>query len=111
MPPWRSASRRQHFRRPPLRCAPWPAIWLVIPTYNEAANLDRSSRAAAELERAAPGDHRILIVDDNSPDGTGAIADALAAESTVEVLHRPGKAGSASLPGRLRARAAAAPSW
>ncbi len=71
------------------------AIWLVIPTYNEAANLDRIVRAArAELERAVPGEHRILIVDDNSPDGTGRIADSLAAELTgLEVLHRPGKSG------------------
>src|SRR5437763_12932358 len=53
-------------------------VWLVIPTYNEADNLDKLVRAAgAELDEAAPGDHRILIVDDNSPDGTGAIADAL----------------------------------
>ena len=71
------------------------AVWLVIPTFNEAENLERIVGASAvELERAAPADHRILIVDDNSPDGTGAIADALAARSgTVEVLHRPGKGG------------------
>src|SRR6201999_2395772 len=48
----------------------------------------------AELERAKPGDYRILIVDDNSPDRTGAIADELAAQSdSIEVLHRPGKSG------------------
>jgi len=48
----------------------------------------------AELDRIVPGDHRILVVDDKSPDGTGAIADALAAElPTVEVLHRPVKDG------------------
>ncbi|HEY6522886.1 MAG TPA: polyprenol monophosphomannose synthase [Solirubrobacteraceae bacterium] len=72
-----------------------PTIWLVIPTYNEADNVRNIvAAAAAELERAAPRDHRILIVDDNSPDGTGAIADELAAESdSVEVLHRPGKSG------------------
>jgi dolichol-phosphate mannosyltransferase len=70
-------------------------VWVVIPTYNEATNVERIVRAAdAELERIAPGEHRILIVDDNSPDGTGAIADALAAElPTVEVLHRPDKDG------------------
>ena len=70
-------------------------VWLVIPTYNEAENLPNIVRAAgAELEHAVPGDHRILIVDDNSPDGTGAIADALAAEHDwVEVLHRPSKSG------------------
>src|ERR1700759_1932712 len=70
-------------------------VCLVIPTYNEAENLRNIvAAAAAELARAAPGDHRILIVDDNSPDGTGAIADELAAEcEAVEVLHRPGKSG------------------
>ena len=56
-----------------------PPVWVVIPTYNEAANIDGIVRAAvAELERLAPGVHRVLIVDDNSPDGTGAIADRLA---------------------------------
>jgi dolichol-phosphate mannosyltransferase len=71
------------------------SVWLIIPTYNERANLDGIVHAAAaELERAAPGAHRILIVDDNSPDGTGAIADDLAEEiDAVEVLHRPAKAG------------------
>jgi dolichol-phosphate mannosyltransferase len=71
------------------------AIWLVIPTYNEAENLERIVDASsAQLERVAPADHRILVVDDNSPDGTGAIADAIAARSgSVEVLHRAGKGG------------------
>jgi dolichol-phosphate mannosyltransferase len=70
-------------------------VWVLIPTYNEAANLDRIVRsAAAELERVAPGEHRILVIDDNSPDGTGAIADSLSTEMTsVEVLHRAGKSG------------------
>jgi dolichol-phosphate mannosyltransferase len=71
------------------------SVWLVIPTYNEADNLPNIVRAAAAtLEQAAPGDHRILVVDDNSPDGTGAIADQLAEESeTIEVLHRAAKSG------------------
>ena len=71
------------------------AVWLIIPTYNEAVNLERIVDAArAELDRAAPADHRILIVDDNSPDGTGAIADSLAdRHEVVEVLHRAGKSG------------------
>jgi dolichol-phosphate mannosyltransferase len=70
-------------------------VWVVMPTYNEAENLQRIVLAAdSELERAAPGEHRILIVDDNSPDGTGAVADGLAAElDSVEVLHRTGKRG------------------
>ncbi|MDQ6836516.1 MAG: polyprenol monophosphomannose synthase [Actinomycetota bacterium] len=71
------------------------AVWLIIPTYNEAENLDPIVRAAKrQLEQSVPGDHRVLIVDDNSPDGTGAIADGLAAElDAVAVLHRPAKSG------------------
>ncbi len=70
-------------------------IWLIIPTYNEAVNLEAIvSASITELDRAAPGDYRILIVDDNSPDGTGLIADSLAGELEVlEVLHRPTKSG------------------
>jgi dolichol-phosphate mannosyltransferase len=70
-------------------------IWLVIPTYNEAANVGPIVRAvAAEMARIAPGEHRILIVDDNSPDGTGKLADALAAElDVVEIMHRTSKDG------------------
>ena len=70
-------------------------VWVVIPTYNEAMNIDGIVRAVdAELERLVPGEHRILIVDDNSPDGTGRLADELAAElGTVEVLHRSSKTG------------------
>lgn len=70
-------------------------VWVVIPTYNEAANLERILDAAAtELERLVPGEFRLLVVDDNSPDGTGMIADRLADErEPVEVLHRPRKEG------------------
>ncbi len=70
-------------------------VWLVIPTYNEAQNVGPIVRAAAaQLAEAAPGEHRILIVDDNSPDGTGVLADELARElEVVEVLHRAGKEG------------------
>jgi len=70
-------------------------VWLILPTYDEAENITPLVDAAlAELERAAPGGHRVLIVDDNSPDGTGAIADGLAARHpAVEVLHRPRREG------------------
>jgi dolichol-phosphate mannosyltransferase len=69
--------------------------WIVIPTYNEAANLERIVRAVgAQVEPAANGGYRILIVDDNSPDGTGQLADQLAGElDRVEVLHRADKEG------------------
>ena len=72
-----------------------PPVWVVIPTYNEAANIDGIVRAAvAELERLAPGVHRVVVVDYNSPDVTGAIADRLAESlPQVEVLHRPAKTG------------------
>jgi len=71
------------------------ATWVIIPTYNEAVNLERLVAAAcAELDRVAAGDYRILVVDDGSPDGTGAIADSLAKRSdAVAVLHRNVKAG------------------
>jgi len=69
--------------------------WLILPTYNEAENVEPIVRAAGEvLARASPEGHRVLVVDDGSPDGTGAIADGLAREcSWVEVLHRTSKNG------------------
>ena len=87
-------------------------VWVVIPTYNEAANIEGIVRAtAAELERLVPDSHQILVVDDNSPDGTGAIADRLAeASPRVEVLHRAAKTGlgHAYLAGFARALAGGA---
>ena len=63
---------------------------VVIPTYNEADNLGEIVR---RVRRCTP-DVDVLVVDDNSPDGTGALADRLAAEDPhVRVLHRPGKQG------------------
>jgi dolichol-phosphate mannosyltransferase len=71
-----------------------PAAWLVLPTYNEAENLERIVRAALPQLASATADHHILVVDDGSPDGTGEIADRLAAElEPVEVLHRTAKEG------------------
>ena len=66
-------------------------IVAVIPTYNEKENI--RDMAAAALA-ALPEDGGILFVDDNSPDGTGAIADSLAAaEPRIRVLHREKKEG------------------
>lgn len=63
---------------------------IVIPTYNEAANLEPLVGAL----RTYATDADILVVDDSSPDGTGEIADRLAADDpAVHVLHRPGKEG------------------
>jgi dolichol-phosphate mannosyltransferase len=71
-----------------------PAAWLVLPTYNEAENLERIVRASVPELAKATDDHHILVVDDGSPDGTGEIADRLAAElAPVEVLHRTAKEG------------------
>jgi len=67
------------------------SVWLVLPTYDEAANIE--AIVAAALEHLPPA-RRVLIVDDSSPDGTGEIADRLAAEhDEVAVLHRPRKQG------------------
>jgi dolichol-phosphate mannosyltransferase len=66
-------------------------MWLVVPTYNEASNIE--AIVTAVRERLDPPRH-VLVVDDSSPDGTGQIADRLAAEhSDVSVLHRPRKEG------------------
>jgi dolichol-phosphate mannosyltransferase len=69
--------------------------WLILPTYNEAENVRAIVHAAGEvLAQAAPGGFRVLVVDDGSPDGTGQLADALAAEHDwVQVLHRAEKNG------------------
>jgi dolichol-phosphate mannosyltransferase len=69
--------------------------WLVVPTYNEAENLESLVQAATKaLRKAAPEGFVMLVVDDNSPDGTGELADRLAAErDELRVLHRPTKGG------------------
>jgi dolichol-phosphate mannosyltransferase len=66
-------------------------ITIVTPTYNEAENLPKLVSALFSL----PLDLSVLVVDDNSPDGTGRIADELAAAhpGRVDVMHRPGKLG------------------
>jgi dolichol-phosphate mannosyltransferase len=67
------------------------SITIVTPTYNEAENLPKLVSALFSL----PLDLRVLVVDDNSPDGTGLVADELAAKhpGRVTVLHRPEKLG------------------
>lgn len=72
-----------------------PKALIVIPTYNEAENLE----PLVEQIRALPVTFDLLVVDDNSPDGTGEIADRLAARvpaqlaGAVYVMHRAGKQG------------------
>jgi dolichol-phosphate mannosyltransferase len=69
--------------------------WVVLPTFNEAENLERIVAAiVAVLEQEAPSGFRVLVVDDDSPDGTGEIADRLAAaNAAVVVLHRSEREG------------------
>jgi dolichol-phosphate mannosyltransferase len=75
------------------RMAGYPGVGrvlVVIPTYNEADNVVTITE---RLRRAVPT-AEVLVADDNSPDGTGAVADRLAAaDEFVHVLHRPGKEG------------------
>jgi dolichol-phosphate mannosyltransferase len=66
------------------------SVWVILPTYDEADNLE----AVVGGIRAAAPEAQVLVVDDNSPDGTGALAERLAREdAALHVLHRPGKAG------------------
>jgi dolichol-phosphate mannosyltransferase len=70
-----------------------PRILVSIATYNERDNL---APLIAQIQEAIPA-AEILVIDDNSPDGTGQLADQLAAEdSRIHVLHRPGKLGLGS---------------
>ncbi|WP_407917580.1 polyprenol monophosphomannose synthase, partial [Kitasatospora sp. NE20-6] len=65
-------------------------VLVIIPTYNEAENIER---IVSRVRTAVPEVH-VLVADDNSPDGTGDLADKLAAEDGhVRVLHRKGKEG------------------
>ncbi|GAA1894452.1 polyprenol monophosphomannose synthase [Streptomyces sodiiphilus] len=69
---------------------PLGRILVIIPTYNEAGNLPS---LLERLRTAVPQAH-VLVADDNSPDGTGKIADEIAAaDDLITVLHRPGKEG------------------
>ena len=75
---------------------------VIIPTYNESENIDS---IVGRLRRAVPA-AEVLVADDNSPDGTGLMADALASrDANVHVLHRLGKEGlgAAYLAGLVRA--------
>ena len=69
---------------------PGTGIWVIVPTYNEADNLGPITSAILEALPSAT----ILVVDDNSPDGTGRLADELAgADRRIQVLHRTAKQG------------------
>ena len=67
-----------------------PAVWVILPTYDEAENIGPISAAIL----AALPDATLLVVDDGSPDGTGQLADDLAAaDPRVKVRHRAAKQG------------------
>jgi len=69
---------------------------LVVPTYNEAGGIERLITTLDEIFKKNNLDGEIIVVDDNSPDGTGAIVDRLAESYPVRCLHRPGKLGLSS---------------
>jgi dolichol-phosphate mannosyltransferase len=75
---------------PSVGLAAGRGVWVVLPTYNERDNIERMATA---ILSALP-EASLLIVDDSSPDGTGKLADTIAArEERVSVLHRPAKEG------------------
>ncbi|HOZ36260.1 MAG TPA: polyprenol monophosphomannose synthase [bacterium] len=67
--------------------------WVIIPTYNEAENLPRLVEAIFDLKINGLS---VVVVDDNSPDGTGSLADQLSALYPLHVIHRAGKLGLGS---------------
>ena len=69
-------------------------VVICLPTYNERENLEPMVRALGRVARDFDQELRVLVIDDASPDGTGAIADKLASElHFVDVMHRPRKDG------------------
>ena len=70
---------------------------IVVPTYNEAGGIEKLVTTLTDVFRRNNLDGEIVVVDDNSPDGTGAIVDRLEREGyPVRCLHRPGKMGLSS---------------
>jgi dolichol-phosphate mannosyltransferase len=70
-----------------------PQLSMVMPTYNERERLEELVTAIFSAAQARNLNLELVIVDDNSPDGTGAVADALASRYPVKVVHRAGKLG------------------
>jgi dolichol-phosphate mannosyltransferase len=76
------------------KSVPSDRFLLCLPTYDERENLESMVEALAEMRAKAPIDGDVLVIDDSSPDGTGAIADRLAADRPwLHVLHRAQKEG------------------
>jgi dolichol-phosphate mannosyltransferase len=77
-----------------LSAVPMESVWVCLPTYNEAENLEAMAAALLRVFEEHGLDGTILVVDDDSPDGTGRIADRLAAaDARIAVLHRTAKEG------------------
>jgi dolichol-phosphate mannosyltransferase len=77
----------------PARIATAPTLALVVPTFNERERLPELVRAIFTAYDAGGVEGELVIVDDNSPDGTGAVADELARSFPIRVVHRGGKLG------------------
>ncbi|HYT73725.1 MAG TPA: polyprenol monophosphomannose synthase [Vicinamibacterales bacterium] len=77
----------------PARIATAANLALVVPTYNERDRLPELVRAIFDAYHAGGIEGELVIVDDNSPDGTGRVADELAARFPIRVVHRAGKLG------------------
>ena len=73
--------------------APTPTLTVVIPTYNERERIAELVTAIADVCGTAGIEVEIIVVDDNSPDGTGVVADELARRFRMQVVHRLGKLG------------------
>ncbi len=76
--------------------SPRPALTLVVPTYNERERLQELTDALFATTAEAGVALELVVVDDNSPDGTGALADELARTRRMQVVHRAGKLGLGS---------------
>ena len=77
----------------PARIATAPTLALVVPTFNERERLPELVREIFAAYTARGVDGELVIVDDNSPDGTGDVADELALSFPIKVVHRAGKLG------------------
>jgi dolichol-phosphate mannosyltransferase len=74
--------------------APNPPLFsIVVPTYNERDRLATLVETICGVAASAHLSFEVIVVDDNSPDGTGALADQLATRLPVRVVHRSGKLG------------------
>ncbi len=77
----------------PARTATAPTLSLIVPTYNERDRLPDLVKAVFDAYRDGGVEGDLVVVDDNSPDGTGKVADDLATRYPIKVLHRAGKLG------------------